>query len=312
MANLVTVVGSLNVDTTLRVHQLPLPGETVRAQAKTGAAGGKGANQAVAAARAGANTTFVGQVGSDANGKVMMRALADDGIDNSLVSLDATVPTGSASVILDDAGQNSIIVFGGANQSLPLSTILQAKEKIQAADFTVAQFEIPQAAVMAAFQLGKKAKRQTILNPAPARQIDPALLKITDLATPNETETASITGIKIEGLDSMKQAAKWFEQRGVPRLLITLGSHGVFVSDGNVQKIEPAYHVRAIDTTGAGDTFVGALTAALKPDFSNLLIAVDFAQRASSLTVQSLGAQPSIPQLAKIQRVRSQQKQSGD
>lgn len=306
MANQVVIVGSLNVDTTLRVHTLPQPGETVLAQAKTGAAGGKGANQAVAASRAGADTVMVGQVGSDPNGKVMMRSLANDGIDSSHVAVDATTPTGSATVILDDAGQNSIVVHGGANSTLPLTPILNAKSVIKAATFVVAQFEIPQAAVMAAFQLAKKAQTATILNPAPARTIDPTLLAATDLITPNETEAASITGIQVTDEDSMKQVAKWFYDHGVQRCLINIGARGVFYSDGQSAKLVPAYRVKAVDTTAAGDTFVGALSAGLKPDFSNIWDAIDLAQTASSLTVQSLGAQPSIPQLEKIKRAMKQ------
>lgn len=302
MANKVAIVGSLNIDTTLRVHRLPAPGETVIAQAKTPAAGGKGANQAVAAARAGAQTTMIGQVGSDPNGKVMMRSLARDGIDNSHIAVDATVPTGSATVLLDDAGQNNIVVYGGANSSLPLTPIINAQDTIKAADFVVAQFEIPEAVVMTAFQIAKKAKRSTILNPAPAKIIDTALLKTTDLVTPNETEAATITGIEVTNEDSMRQVAKWFSDRGVERCIITLGSRGVYYSDANHTKLIPAYMVKPVDSTAAGDTFVGALSAALKPDFSNMEAAIDFAQTASSLTVQSLGAQPSIPQLAKIQR----------
>lgn len=302
MANKVVIVGSLNIDTTLRVHRLPAPGETVIAQAKTGAAGGKGANQAVAAARAGAETTMIGQVGSDPNGKVMLRSLSRDGIDGSHVAVDATVPTGSATVLLDDAGQNNIVVYGGANSSLTLTPIINAQEVIKNADFVLAQFEIPEAVVMAAFQLAKKAKRATILNPAPAKTIDPSLLKTTDLVTPNETEAASITGIEVTDEDSMKQVAKWFADHGVSRCLITLGARGVFYSDDNGSKLLPAYQVKPVDTTAAGDTFVGALSAALKPDFSNMEDAIDFAQTASSLTVRALGAQPSIPQLPKIQR----------
>lgn len=302
MSNKVTIVGSLNVDTTLRVHALPQPGETVVAQAQTSATGGKGANQAVAAARAGALTTMVGQIGSDPNGKVMMRALANDCINSDHVAVDATVPTGSATVLLDDAGENNIVVYGGANSSLSITPVMAAKDVISSADFVVAQFEIPQAPVMAAFQLAKKAGCQTILNPAPAKLIDPSLLKNTDVVTPNETEASHITGVKVTDEESMAAVAKWFSDRGVNLTIITLGARGVYLSDNGKGQLLPAHVVTPVDTTGAGDTFVGALSAVLKPDFSNLESVIDFAQIASSLTVQSLGAQPSIPQLAKIQR----------
>lgn len=188
MSNKVTVVGSLNVDTTLRIKRMPLPGETLAAADKTSAAGGKGANQAVAAARSGAQTAFVGQVGTDNGGEMMIKDLQDNGIDTTGIRENDQVGTGSAAILLDEDGQNSILVYGGANQQLSVDDVAAAKQQIAAADFVIAQFETPQAATLKAFQIAKENGVKTILNPAPAHKIDPALLKLTDLIIPNETE----------------------------------------------------------------------------------------------------------------------------
>ncbi|KIS04057.1 ribokinase [Paucilactobacillus wasatchensis] len=300
MTNKVTVLGSLNVDTTLRIKRMPQPGETLMTENKSSAAGGKGANQAVAAARAGAQTSFIGKVGKDSAGQFMVESLNDDQINTDGIAVDETVGTGSASILLDEEGQNSILVYGGSNKRVSKQEVDAAAEQIKHADFVIAQFETPQEAALEAFKMAKENGVVTILNPAPAAQIDPALLQVTDLIVPNETESASLTGIEITDDASMVASAKAFEKMGVKNLIITVGSKGAFYSTATEHDFVPAFKVKAVDTTAAGDTFIGALSSQLKTDLSNIATALVFAQRASSITVQRLGAMPSIPTVAEI------------
>lgn len=293
--NKVTVVGSLNVDTTMKIKRMPLPGETIAAMGKSSAAGGKGANQAVSAARSGAQTSFVGEVGKDNGGQMMLKDLRDNGIDVSGIRENDQVGTGSAAILLDENGQNSILVYGGANQQLSVEDVEAAKKQIVGADFVVAQFETPQAATLRAFQLAKENGVTTILNPAPAQKIDPAVLKLTDLIIPNETESSALTGIIITDETSMLMSAAKFAQMGVRNLIITVGAKGAFYCTQDGYNFIPAFKVDAVDTTAAGDTFIGALSSQLKPDMSNIEKALVYAQRASSLAVQKMGALPSIP-----------------
>lgn len=293
--NKVTVVGSLNVDTTMKIKRMPLPGETISTLGKSSAAGGKGANQAVSAARSGAQTFFIGEVGKDQGGEMMVSDLKDNGIDVSGIKVNEKVGTGSAAILLDESGQNSILVYGGANQQLSTEDVEAAKKQIVDADFVVAQFETPQAATIRAFQLAKENGVTTILNPAPAQKINPDLLKLTDLIIPNETESAALTGIIITDETSMLMSAAKFAQMGVRNLIITVGAKGAFYCTQDGYNFIPAFTVDAVDTTAAGDTFIGALSSQLKPDMSNIEKALVYAQRASSLAVQKMGALPSIP-----------------
>lgn len=293
--NKVTVVGSLNVDTTMKIKRMPLPGETISTLGKSSAAGGKGANQAVSAARSGAQTFFVGEVGKDSGGEMMLNDLRENGIDVSCIRENAQVGTGSAAILLDEHGQNSILVYGGANQQLSVDDVNAAKKQIMEADFVVAQFETPQAATLRAFELAKENGVTTILNPAPAQKIDPAVLKLTDLIIPNETESQALTGIIITDETSMLMSAAKFAQMGVRNLIITVGAKGAFYCTQDGYNFIPAFKVNAVDTTAAGDTFIGALASQLKPDMSNIEKALVYAQRASSLAVQKMGALPSIP-----------------
>lgn len=293
--NKVTIVGSLNVDTTLRIKRMPLPGETLAAEGKSSAAGGKGANQAVSAARSGAQTAFIGEVGKDNSGQMMLDEMNANGIDVAGIRENDQVGTGTASILLDENGQNSILIYGGANQQLSPTDVEAAKDKITAADFVVAQFETPQAATLRAFQLAKANGVTTILNPAPAQKIDPEVLKLTDLIIPNETESAELTGVIITDETSMLISAAKFAQMGVRNLIITVGAKGAFYCTQDGYSFIPAFKVNAVDTTAAGDTFIGALSSQLKPDMSNIEKALVYAQRASSLAVQKMGALPSIP-----------------
>lgn len=295
MANKVAVLGSINVDTTYHMDRFPEPGETLAAGSKSSAPGGKGANQAVAAVRSGSKIYFIGMVGTDAEGKFMREALQEDHVDTSNVGNDSKHGTGTALITLDASGQNQIMVYGGANQAMTTDVLAKTAPVFDDVDFLIAQFETPQAVALEAFKQAKQHGVVTVLNPAPAHEIMPELLQYTDVIAPNETESALLTGIKITGEDSLKQTAAYFADRGVGTTLVTLGEKGAFYATASASGLVPAFKVTPVDTTAAGDTFIGALVSQLRPDFTNIEDALTYAQRASSLTVQGMGAMPSIP-----------------
>ncbi len=295
MSNKIAILGSINVDTTYHVERFPQPGETISAISKSSAPGGKGANQAVAAARSGAKTYFIGKVGDDNEGKFMLEALKEEHVDTNCIVLDKVHGTGTALVTLDVNGQNDIMVYGGANQALLKDDLEGTGDVLDSVDFLISQFETPQDVTAAAFKEAKKHGVVTFLNPAPAHKINPEVLKYTDIIAPNETESAILTGIKLDGEDSMLKTAEYFADKGVDNLLITLGSRGVFYSTPNGHGLVPAFKVKAVDTTAAGDTFVGAMASQLHTNLDNIEEALVYGQRASSLTVQKMGAMPSIP-----------------
>ena len=231
----------------------------------------------------------------------MKEQLAGYGVKTDYVLPTAGVKTGHAYITLNAEGQNDIIIDHGANYCLTEADILAAKDVIEAADCVIAQLETPLEATTAAFKLAKAAGKVTILNPAPAIKDLPAdLLAVTDLVTPNETESALLTSLPVvEEADLEKNATKLHEL-GVKHVIITYGSKGAYLSSPVFTGLVPAFKVKAVDTTAAGDTFLGFLAGSLASDFSNLHEAARFANRASSLAVQKMGAQPSIPDRASV------------
>lgn len=303
MTNRVTVIGSLNVDTILEIPRLPKPGETLAMHNQSFAGGGKGANQGIAAGRAGADTYFIGKVGDDENGKFMVNSMTESGINVDQITVTKDAKTGQAFILLDDEGQNSILVYGGANQELTPADVDNAKDTIAQSDFIITQFETPLDVAEAAFKVAEANGVVTILNPAPAREAIPAsLLAVSDLVVPNETECQTLTGVEITDEASMIKGAEKLHAMGAKCVIITVGSKGAFyhTADGNTGFVD-AFKVKAVDTTAAGDTFIGALSSQLNKDLSNLPDAIRFANRASSITVQRMGAHPSIPTLAEIE-----------
>lgn len=303
MNNDISVLGSINLDTTYHMTRIPLPGETLHISKKTYAGGGKGANQAVAAKRSGANVHFIGAVGNDEAGKYMLDAMKKEDIDLANIEVKSQESTGSATILLSERGQNSILVYAGANGLIDHQQILKAKNTIVNSDFIISQFETPIDSTLEAFKIAKQNGVITVLNPAPATVISDELLNLTDIITPNETESTVITGIKVNNQNAMCDIDMYFKEKGVKITLITLGSRGVYCSIGSLSQLVPAQKVHAIDTTGAGDTFVGAMVSVLRPDFSNIFEAIDYGQKASSLTVKTIGAQPSIPTKQKVEEV---------
>lgn len=300
MANKIAVLGSINIDTTYRVNEFPKPGQTIQALSKSSTGGGKGNNQAVAAARSEAQTYFIGMVGTDDEGKFMLENLAEEGINTDLISQNKEIGTGTALVTLNSAGQNDIMVYGGANQAMTTEVLTGSEVVLAQVDFLLAQNETPQEVTLAAFKLAKSLGVTTIFNPAPAGKIMPALLEYTDIIIPNETECQALTGSEITDEASMQAAANAFKEMGVGTFLITLGSKGVYYSTPSSQGLVPAFKVQALDTTAAGDTFIGALASQLSKDLSNIVPALTYAQKASSLAVQKMGAASSIPSAEEI------------
>lgn len=294
--NTITVIGSINLDRTIRVKQMPKPGETMHTKEIFSAGGGKGANQAVAAKRSEAVTNFIGAIGNDEAGEMMRELLSEEGIELAGVQTLEKQATGQAYIIVDDQGENSIMIHSGANNAFTPKQVQAHADLIKASDFVVAQFESTLESTIEAFTIAREAGVKTILNPAPALESVPEeLLKVTDMIIPNETETEILTGIKVTDEASLKAAADHFHQLGIEAVIITIGSKGAFYDVQDRSGIVPAFKVNAVDTTAAGDTFIGAMSSVLKKDFSNLEQAIEYGNQASSLTVQRFGAQPSIP-----------------
>lgn len=296
--NTITVVGSINLDRTIRLTHMPQIGETMHTKEIFSAGGGKGANQAVAAKRLGANTYFIGAVGEDEAGKLMLELLSEEEINLDAVAHVKGEATGQAYIMVDDLGQNSIMIHAGANNAFTPAHVQAHQAIIEKSDFIIAQFESHLASTIQAFEIAKKAGVKTILNPAPAMEKVPEeLLRLTDIIIPNETETEILTGVKITDEASMQKAAQKLHDLGIEGVIITVGSKGAYYDVHGENGIVPAFKVEAKDTTAAGDTFIGALSTVLKKDLSNLQAAISYGNQASSLTVQRFGAQPSIPYL---------------
>jgi ribokinase len=291
----IVVIGSANVDLVTRVKQLPVPGETVLATGYAEHPGGKGANQAIAAARLGRAVSFVGVVGDDGHGAWLTEALLAEGVDvANLRRLDG-VPTGRALVLVDDAAENSIVVVAGANAELRPDDVSAASSALRGAAVAVAQLEIPLEAVRAA---GEHAAGRFVLNPAPARPLDADLLGRVDVLVVNEGELARVTGVEVGG--DPDTFAQRVAQAGLRcAVVVTLGGRGAMVCEDGRVTVCPAPPVTVVDTTGAGDCFVGALADALARGLG-LPDALHWAVAAASLSTQSLGATTAMPTSAEV------------
>lgn len=301
MADTVVVVGSYNIDLTIKTRKIPRPGETVIGGVFSRGGGGKGANQAVAAVRVGASVSLIARVGKDPLGQEALARLNEEQIDTQHVLLDPDVPTGVAFIIVDEHGENSIIVASGANSRLSPSDIERASDVIASAKVLLVQLESPLDAIRAAIAFAHRNGALVILNPAPAQALDSHLLEEIDILTPNAVETEMLTGIKITDAESLRSASKKLLQFGVRRVLITLGRRGVFsASEENTEWI-PAFKVHAVDSTGAGDIFSGALAAFLAEGMP-VEEAVHKASAAAAIAVTRMGAQVSAPRRAEIEK----------
>ena len=294
MTQTIVVVGSVNMDLMLRCPTLPRPGETVLGHAFRTEPGGKGANQAVAAARLGARVAFVGCIGDDDFGARAIAGLRTEGVDLTHLSVVNNCTTGVAMVQVDDSGQNSIVLDPGANSALTLTQVDAAARLIAQAGLLICQLETPLSAVQRAIEIAHAAGVPVLLNPAPARPLPAALLGQVDLLVPNEGEASLLTGLAVRGQSGAAKAATQLLGSGCGIVIVTLGAEGLVWADAKGSHYRPAQKVTALDSTGAGDTFIGALAAA-RAQGQDLDSAIDFAQRAAAFSVQRRGAQASMP-----------------
>ncbi|MEQ4513084.1 ribokinase [Dickeya zeae] len=288
------VLGSINADHILNLAQFPRPGETVIGKQYGVAFGGKGANQAVAAGRSGADIEFIACVGADDIGERIRQQLINDRIDVSAVEAIPGQTTGVALIFVNGEAENMIGIHAGANAAVTPDYLNRYQQKITDASALLMQLESPLETVIAAARLAHDSGTKVILNPAPACSLPDELLSLVDMITPNETEAQILTGVSVETEEDAQRAAQVLHDKGISTVLITLGSRGVWLSEqGQGQRI-PGFRVKAVDTIAAGDTFNGALVTALL-ESRPMDAAVKFAHAAAAIAVTRHGAQPSVP-----------------
>lgn len=292
--NQLVVLGSVNADHVLQVPSFPRPGETLHGRNYQVIPGGKGANQAVAAARLNADTGFIACVGDDAFGINIRESFKLDGINISGVKMQPNCPTGIAMIQVSDGGENSICISAEANAKLTAQVIESDLANIGAASYLLMQLETPIDGIIKAAQFAKENRTNVILNPAPARELPDTLLACVDVITPNETEAQVLTGITVDDDQSAQLAANELHKKGIEIVLITLGAKGVWLSQNGRGVLIPGFKVDATDTTAAGDTFNGALVTGLLEKMP-LESAIKFAHAAAAISVTRFGAQTSIP-----------------
>lgn len=301
------VIGSINADHILNVKQFPQPGETVKGDSYQVAFGGKGANQAVAAGRSGADITFIACVGDDDIGESIKKQLSLDNIKTECIDAIKDETTGVALIYVNQQGENTIGIHAGANAQLTEERLTRYQQKIVEADALLMQLESPIETVQMAAEIAKKNNTKVILNPAPAQSLPDSLLALIDIITPNETEAEHLTGITVNDDNGAQAAAQALHRKGISKVMITLGARGVWYSEKGAQgKIIAGFRVKAVDTIAAGDTFNGAYVTALlegKADEE----AIVFAHAAAAIAVTRPGAQPSVPWRNEIDQFLTQQ-----
>jgi ribokinase len=290
----IIVIGSSNTDMVIKSKKLPVPGETILGGTFLMNPGGKGANQAVAAARLGGNVTFVTKTGNDMFGTEAANLFENENIDSRYIIKDNKNPSGVALITVDEHGENSIVVAPGSNATLSAYDIKDEVFETDKTDLFLMQLEIPVGTVEFVAQKAASNNNRVILNPAPARHLSDDLLNCLFLITPNETEAEFLTGIKVHDPVSAEKAAIKLRDKGVKNVVITMGASGAYILSGGISKMIPVIPVKAIDTTAAGDVFNGALAVAISEE-SELSDAVDFANKAASISVTRMGAQTSAP-----------------
>lgn len=295
----ITVVGSINMDLVFRTPRMPATGETLHGHDFHQIPGGKGANQAVAAARLGADVTFIAAIGDDGFGEFSRNCLQAEKINLDHLTTVKGVATGVAGILVTDSGDNSIVLAAGANASLSPSQIDAASQAISTAQVLICQLETPLETVTRAIQIAHTQGIKVILNPAPARALSDDLLKQVGYLIVNETEAAQLSGIAVTDQESAQQASQKLLQRGAGCVLLTMGGNGALITEQAGSQFIPAIQVEVVDTTAAGDTFVGAFAVGLASGMSILQASTE-AQYAAALTVTKLGAQTSIPQLHEV------------
>jgi ribokinase len=295
-------MGSSNTDLAIKMDHLPKPGETILGGQFSTAAGGKGANQAVAAARAGATVTFIARIGQDSFGDQALAGFVADGINVDYVIRDRASPSGVALIFVAASGENSIAVASGSNGKLTPADVKKARPAFHQADGLVLQLESPLDTVQAAAEMAAQIGLPVILNPAPAQPLPKSLLRRISVLTPNEHEAALLTGLTVKNSSNAASAASVLHAKGIHNVIITMGPRGAFVSVNGSGEMVPGYKVKPLDTTAAGDVFTGALAVALAEGRA-LFEAARFANAAAALSVTRLGAQPSAPRRKEIEQL---------
>jgi ribokinase len=296
----IVVIGSLNTDLVTKAPRLPRPGETLAGSAFQVVPGGKGANQAVAAARLGAEVAMVGRVGEDVFGPRLLAGLADHGVNIQHVQRDKEAPTGTATIIVDESGENAIVIVPGANGRVAPGDVDAAQALLSEARLLILQFEIPLPTVEYAMDVAARHELKIILNPAPAHPAPVALLRKADIVVLNEIEAQAMTGTNVVDTDSAAAARQALQQRGEQATVVTVGERGAFLATAEGTLHVPAPRVEVVDTTAAGDAFVGGLAVSLLRRAS-LHAAVRYATCVGALTVTKFGAQTSLPSATDVQ-----------
>ena len=297
----VVVVGSFMMDLVVKAQRRPQKGETLIGDDFGMFIGGKGTNQAIAAARLGAQVHMIGRLGSDLFGDMFMDALGKEGINTQFIVRDPEVGTGVGTPVIDAQGDNSIIIIPRANMRLTVADVENAAPAIADAGVLLLQLEVPVEASQRAAEIAKSGGARVILNPAPARELPDSFLKYIDIAAPNETETEMLSGISVSNQAGAEKAAKVLLDKGMSAIVLTLGERGALLLTAEVTTAIPAYKVEVVDTTAAGDAFCGALATGIAKGES-LADAVAYANAAGALAVTVLGAEPSMPTVEQIKK----------
>jgi ribokinase len=290
----IIVVGSSNTDMVIKSKKLPQPGETILGGTFLMNPGGKGANQAVASARLGGDVTFVAKTGNDIFGEEAINNFAREGIDTKYIVRDDKNPSGVALITVNEDGENSIVVAPGSNGTLTEKDIHDELFAGDKSDLYLMQLEIPLTTVRYVAERAYRNGNRVILNPAPACWLSESLFKCLYMVTPNETEAGLLTGIEVFDPASAEEAANVLRKKGVQHVVITMGGAGAYILSGSISMMVPGVHVKAVDTTAAGDIFNGALAVAISQG-KDIVSAVNFANRAASISVTRMGAQASAP-----------------
>lgn len=288
----ILVIGSINIDLVTNVEKTPRVGETVLGNEFLEFPGGKGANQAAAIGRLGGNVTMLGKVGADAYGKFMKSAMEDSGVKTDYVVADETKTTGTALIMVNADGDNSIVVIPGANFSVLPEDITE--ELISEFDIVIGQLEVPVETLEKAFKIARSMDKMTILNPAPAKALSKAFLSTVSLLVPNETELEILTGVTVKDDLSINESYLKLKETGIKQLIVTLGSKGSVLVDSNGLRRFAAQSVKAIDTTAAGDSFIGGLATQLAMGES-LETSIEYATKVAAIAITRMGAQSSLP-----------------
>ncbi len=304
--NKICVVGSLNIDMVLNMSRLPKLGETLMVETLEKVQGGKGGNQACGASRLGSQVTMVGAIGNDEYGQLLKEGLEKDGINTRyLKKVDG--PSGMAIITVDIVGNNTIAVIPGANEQVTVEDIINVTSAIEKSDVIISQFETPVEATLQAFKIGKESGAITILNPAPYQEVPRELLQYTDMIIPNETEAFDLTGVQVVDEASAVKASENLLNQGVKYVIITMGKDGAILVNQEKSAFIKAFKVDAVDTTAAGDSFIGAISSKINhrmlEAFDDMKAIVEYGNRVSSITVTKPGAQSSLPTLSEVEAI---------